>query len=317
MPDSVLLAHGDPALVPPVSVHALLTEWRPEIVPLLVLATLLIAYLLPVRALRRRGDSWSHWRDASFVLGGCGSLAVATVSPLAAYDTTLLSVHMVQHMVLTMVTPVFLALGAPVTLWLRTLPPAPRSRLLALLHSMPARVLSFPPVAFAIYIVSPWALYFSGWYEATLRHEVVHELTHLHFVLAGSLFFWPLIGLDPVPGRVAHGFRVLMTFATLPFHAFLGVAVMDSTRLIAGDWYLGLDRDWPPSVADDQQLAGALLWASGDLLGLLFFGVLFVQWVRASQREAVREDRRLDRLEAAARARSGPADGPAPPDTIA
>jgi len=106
---------------------------------------------------------------------------------------------------------------------------------------------------------------------------------------------------------------VLMTFATLPFHAFLGVAVMDSTRLIAGDWYLGLDRDWPPSVADDQQLAGALLWASGDLLGLLFFGVLFVQWVRASQREAVREDRRLDRLEAIARSRAG---GAEPPDSI-
>ncbi len=313
MPASALLAHGDPTQVPPISLHALLTEWRFEIAPLLAIATLLIAYLLPVRALRRRGDSWSPWRTVSFALGGCGSLALATLSPLAAYDTTLLSVHMAQHMVLTMMAPVFLALGAPVTLWLRTLPPAPRARLLALLHSRVAWVLTFFPVAFALYVVSPWALYFSGWYEATLHSETLHELTHLHFILIGSLFFWPLIGLDPVPGRVSHGFRVLGTFATLPFHAFLGVAIMGSATLIAGDWYLGLDRDWPPSVADDQQLAGALLWAAGDLLGLLLFGVLFVQWVRASQREAVREDRRLDRLEAIARSRAGATD---PPDSI-
>ena len=220
---------------------------------------------------------------------------------------------MIQHMVLTMLAPVFLALGAPITLWLRTLPPAPRAQLLAVLHSRVARVLMFFPVAFVLYIVSPWALYFSGWYEATLRSPVLHDLTHLHFVVIGCLFFWPLIGLDPVPGRMSHGFRVLGTFATLPFHAFLGVAIMGASTLIAADWYLSLERDWPPSVADDQQLAGALLWAAGDLLGLLFFGVLFVQWVRASQREAVREDRRLDRLEAIARSRAA---GPEPPDSI-
>ncbi len=110
---------------------------------------------------------------------------------------------------------------------------------------------------------------------------------------------------------------MLETFATLPFHAFLGVALMQSTTLIAGDYYLGLGRS-EASVADDQNLAGGLLWASGDLIGLLFFAVLFVQWVRASQREAVREDRRLDRLEAADRARAAAADRtPGPPDSIA
>lgn len=302
MPDaSSVLAHGDPALVPPVGVEALLTEWRPELVPLLLLTTVVLAYALPARALRRRGDHWSYWRSAAFLGGGCGSVAVATLSPLAAYDTTLLSVHMVQHMMLSMVAPVFLALGAPITLWLRTLPSGPRSRLLALVHSRAARVLSFPPVAFGIFVLSPWVLYFSGWYEATLdqdlRSELLHGLTHLHFVLSGSLFFWPLVGLDPVPGRLPYGFRLLTMFLSLPFHAFLGVAVMGASTLIAGDHYLALDRDWPPSVAADQELAGALLWASGDLVGLLFFAVLFVQWVRASQREAVREDRRLDRLE--------------------
>ena len=297
--------------MPPIDLEALLTQWRPEPVPMLLLATAVLAYALPARALRRRGDHWSYWRSASFLGGGCGSIAVATLSPLAAYDTTLLSVHMVQHMVLSMVAPVFLALGAPVTLWLRTLPPQPRGRLLAVLHSRVARAVTFPPVAFAIFVVTPWALYFSGWYEATLRSAPLHELTHLHFVLAGSVFCWALVGLDPVPGRVSHGFRVLTVFATLPFHAFLGVSIMGATTLIAGDYYQSLERTWPPSVAEDQELAGAVLWASGDLVGLLFFAVLFVQWVRASQREAVREDRRLDRLDRLDESQRGAQSGPA------
>ena len=294
---SVLLAHGDPSEVPPVSLTALLTEWRFEPLPLLAIATVAIAYALPVRALRRRGDAWSHWRSLSFLGGGCGAIALANLSPLAAYDTTLLSVHMAQHMILSMAAPIFLALGAPVTLWLRTLPPSPRGVLLAVVHSRLARVISFPPVAFVLFVISPWALYFSPWYAATLDNVVLHELTHLHFVLSGSAFFWPLLGLDPVPGRMPYGFRVLVTMATLPFHAFLGVTIMGASTLLAAEHYLGLERTWAPSPVDDQRLAGGLLWAAGDAVGLLLFAVLFVQWVRQSQREAVREDRRLDRLD--------------------
>lgn len=147
-------------------------------------------------------------------------------------------------------------------------------------------------------MASPWLLYFSGWYPATLSNAWLHHAMHLHFVLAGSLFFWPLLGLDPVPGRLSYPLRMLVVFTTLPFHAFLGVTVMGSTSLIAGQWYSSLDRHWGPSLAGDQDIAGGILWYGGDLIGLMFFAVLFVQWLRASEREAVREDRRLDRLEA-------------------
>lgn len=205
-------------------------------------------------------------------------------------------------MVLSMVVPMALALGAPVTLALRTLPASPRRWLLAALHSPVARVLSFPPLAFALYIVSPWALYFTGWYDASLSSTYVHEMMHIHLVLVGSLFFWPLMGVDPVPGRVGYPFRVALTVLTLPFHAFLGVTIMGQESLIGGEHYLAL-RDgpmgaWLPDAADDQHLAGGILWASGDLVGLTFFGVLFFQWVRSSMKEAQREDRRLDLLEA-------------------
>jgi cytochrome c oxidase assembly factor CtaG len=196
-----------------------------------------------------------------------------------------------------------------VTLMLRTLPAVPRRWLLALLHSPVARVLSFAPLAFLLFVISPWALYFTSWYDASLHSTWVHEMMHLHLVLVGSLFFWPLLGVDPVPGRVIYPFRLLLIVLTLPFHAFLGVTIMGQETLIGGSWYPDLPMAWLPSPAADQHVAGGILWASGDLVGLVLLAVLFTQWVRASMREGEREDRRLDRLEAQAARRTPPAAG--------
>jgi cytochrome c oxidase assembly factor CtaG len=150
-------------------------------------------------------------------------------------------------------------------------------------------------------------LYFTGWYDASLSSTYVHEMMHLHLVLVGALFFWPLMGIDPVPGRVGYPFRVLLVVLTLPFHAFLGVTIMGQDALIGGNWYPSLHDGpmgtWLPDPLDDQHLAGGILWGSGDLIGLGFFCVLFIQWVRSSMREAEREDRRLDLLEARERRR--------------
>jgi len=274
-------------------------------VPLVVTVWAAGLYLLGVRSLHRRGDAWPVGRTVMFVGVGMGAFYVATSSGLAAYDTTLLSVHMVQHMVLAMLVPLALALGAPVTLALRTLPHTPRRWLLTVLHSRAAKVLTFPPLTLALYVVSPWALYFSGWYPATLDHVWLHELMHLHLVVVGMLFFWPIVGIDPVPGRVGYPARMLLVVLTLPFHAFLGVTIMGQDALLGGDHYQALHElpgyGWLPDPLDDQHLAGGLLWSSGDLVGLVLLGVLFAQWVRSSTREAAREDRRLDLLEARAR----------------
>jgi putative copper resistance protein D len=224
-------------------------------------------------------------------------VTIATLSGLGAYDDTLFSAHMVQHMLLSMIAPIFLALGAPVTLALRTLRPRPRRWLLALLHSRFAKVMTFPIVTFAIFIASPYALYFSGWYEATLTNRLLHELLHAHFLLVGCLFFWPLIGQDPLPGRAPYPLRALTMFLSMPFHAVLGLTIMQSESLLAGDHYRALNLSWVDPVLD-QQVGGGLLWGSGDLVSLLMLGALIVQWIKASEREAAREDRRLDRLEA-------------------
>jgi cytochrome c oxidase assembly factor CtaG len=298
-----LLAHGGlHDELPPLTGSRLLTAWEPALLPLLGVVLVGALYLYGGHRLRARGDSWSRWRSLLFVGLGLGSFLVATTSFLAVYDTTLLWVHMVQHMVLGMVVPVFLALGAPVTLALRTLPRGGRRAVQAVLHSRVAKVLSFPAVAGVLFVANPFALYLTGWYEATLRNPWLHDLNHLHFVLVGCLWFWPVLGLDPMPVRIPYPMRLLAVFATMPFHAFLGVAIMSSSTLLAGDWYRELGRDWGPTLAKDQEIAGGVLWASGDLVALLVLGALFVQWSRASEREAAREDRRLDRLEAEAAA---------------
>ena len=288
--------------LPPFSVSRVFTEWGID--PFLFVGAVWVTglYLFGVHVLRARGDRWPLGRTLSFVVLGMGSFAFATMSGLGAYDTALLSVHMVQHMILSMMVPLFLALGAPVTLMLRTLPRRPRGWLLSVLHSVPAKVLTFAPLTFVLFVVSPWALYFTGWYDASLRSVFVHEMMHVHLVLVGTLFFWPLVGVDPVPGRVPYLFRLLLIFLTLPFHAFLGVTIMGQQELIGGSWYESLHRSpelsWLPDPAADQHVAGGILWGSGDLIALIFFGVLFAQWARSSMREAAREDRRLDRLEA-------------------
>jgi putative copper resistance protein D len=277
------------------------TGARFQLLPTLALALTAGLYLYGVSRLHGRGDRWPVLRTVSFLVGGLGTVAVALLSGVATYDTTLFGVHMVQHMVLAMVSPVFLALGAPVTLALRTLPKGPRGALLGLLHSRVVKVLTFPAIPWVFFIGSPFALYFSGWYPATLEHPLLHDLLHVHFLVAGCLFFWPIIGVDPVPGRVSHPFRMLLLFATMPFHAFLGLAIMsvgdDGKGLIAATHYLPLLGRH--DAVFQQQVGGGLIWASGDIVGVLFIFVAAVQWMRASDREAAREDRRLDRLEAA------------------
>lgn len=288
--------------LPRFTAASLFTEWGIDPVPFVIAIWVSALYLLGVWTLKQRGDRWPLGRTLAFVVGGMGTFYLATNSGIAAYDTALLSVHMVQHMLLSMLVPLFLALGAPVTLMLRTLPTWPRSWLLAVLHSRLATVLTFAPLTLLLYVVSPWALYFTGWYNATLESSYLHDAMHFHLVAVGALFFWPLMGVDPLPGRISYPARMMVVVLTLPFHAFLGITIMGQRELIGGDWYPDLRQTltWLPDPLDDQHVAGGILWSSGDVIGLIFFGVLFVQWVRSSMKEAAREDRRLDRLERAA-----------------
>lgn len=292
---TAVLAHGGTGGAPPPFTWShLLTEWSLEPTVLVLLLASAGLYLLGVRKLRRRGDSWSHSRVALWFLG-LAAIFVATSSAVEVYDTTLFSVHTVQHLLLQIVAPVPLAFAAPITLALRTLPPRPRRLLLWVLHHRVVRVLTHPLVAFAAFVVSPFVLYYSPLFEATLRIDWVHDLNHLHFLLVGCLFYWIIVGVDPLPNRLPHLARLGLILALAPMHVVLGIPIMLSQTLLAGGFYLEVVRSWGPPALEDQALGGALLWVFGDVTVLLFLPGLLSQWYRGDEREARRTDRQLDR----------------------
>jgi putative copper resistance protein D len=282
-------------------VGALVTEARLGLAFIALAAGLGLLYARGLRGLRRRGDRWPVGRSIAW-FAGLAVLVLATSSGLNPYGRVLFSVHMAQHMLLAMVVPLCLVLGAPVTLALRALPARSgsydlRDVVLAAVHSRLARVLANPLVALAIFVVSLYGTYYTGLYEYGLRSHVGHVLMHLHFIAAGYIFYSMLIGSDPAPSRPPYLFRIVVLFAGMVFHAFFGVAVMEAGTLLAADWYAALDRPWGPTPLADQAIGGSIAWSFGEIPTLGVLGALFVQWVRADEREARRSDRRAERTQ--------------------
>jgi putative copper resistance protein D len=285
--------------VPPISVRTILLDWRPDSVVLVVAA---LAAGLYIAGVRRLGRAWVRWPLGRTVawLGGVLVAVFVLCGGLSTYGSALFSAHMVQHMVLTMLVPILLALGGPVTLALRALPAARRGEprgvrewILAVIHSTPVRVLTHPLVALTLYVITLYAFYYSPLFELSLRSHTAHLLMHAHFVAVGSLYFWPIVGIDPLPRRLPHFGRMLLLFASMPFHAFFGVVMMTSDTLFAGDWFRDLALPWVDRLAD-QRVGGGIAWAFGEIPAVFVLAALFVQWYRADERQARREDRRAD-----------------------
>lgn len=278
----------------------LLFDWRFDLIFGTAAIALAVFYLLGVRRLRVRGDAWPVGRTIGF-LAGCAALLLATSSGIGRYGPAMFSVHMAEHMILSMLVPILLVLGAPTTLALRALPPAgrggppgPREWLLAGLHSAPSRWLTHPLVALPLFVGSYYALYFSGLFPAALPEHGAHVLMNLHFLVVGTLFFWPIVGIDPAPRRLPPVARLATVLVSVPFHAFFGVALMSGTTVIGGEFYRALALPWVPDPLQDQRLGGGLAWASGELPLLLVVVALLIQWSRHDERSARRDDRRAD-----------------------
>lgn len=285
--------------VPPVSVARLVAWWTIDPGPAIGCAVVTVLYLIGVRRLSARRRHWHGTRTAAF-LTGIAMIVVATQSGLARYDDVLFSAHMAQHMLLGMVAPFFLALGAPITLALQASSRSTQSGLLRILHSQPIAVITHPLVAWTLMAVSSFVFYFSSLYELSLRHDWLHALAHLHFVLIGVLFFWPAVGLDPQPHRLSYPARLLYVLFAVPFHVFLGLAMLSSNPPLAHDFYASLHRTWGPTLMADQRAGAGIVWAIGDLFGLVPGAVIVAQWVRHDQRRQAREDQRLDAIAASA-----------------
>ncbi|ANY09939.1 hypothetical protein AFB00_09715 [Pseudonocardia sp. HH130630-07] len=284
----------------PFSALTLLTEWRWNLLFGTGAVLLAAVYALAVRRLAARGVSWPVGRTWAWMLG-CLTLVLATSSGLGFYSPSMFSVHMISHMTLNMLAPILLSLGGAVTLALRALrpagrgnPPGPREWLLALVHSRVARVLTHPACAAILFVGSFYVLYFTSLFDQALRFHWGHQLMNLHFVLVGYLFFWPLIGVDAAPHRLPHLGRLAVMLATMPFHAFFGIAVMSSSEVLGRNFYAQVGLPWI-DLLNDQKVGGGIAWATGEIPMLLVMVTLVVQWSRDDSREAVRKDRQADR----------------------
>ncbi|MFF2009711.1 cytochrome c oxidase assembly protein [Streptomyces sp. NPDC058195] len=262
-----------------------------------VLAIGLYAYA--VLRLRRRGDSWPISRTAFFVVGVL-SIALVMCTKLNDYGMVMFSVHMVQHMVISMLSPILLLLGAPVTLALRALPVAgrgrtgPRELLLKLLHSRYMRVITHPAFTIPMFIASLYALYFTPLFDFLMGSKTGHIAMMVHFLAVGLVFFWPIMGVDPGPHRPGYVMRMLELFAGMPFHAFFGIALMMASTPMVGTYQhppasLGIDP------LSDQSWAGGIAWAFSEIPSVLVLIALVYQWYHSEQRMAKRSDRAADR----------------------
>ncbi len=275
-----------------------LLDWRINVLFTLGAVVAVGAYLYGVRVLRARGDLWSPGRTAAWV---CGWVVVelSTSSGIGRYAPGMFSIHMISHMTLNMLGPVLLALGGPITLALRALRPAgrgrpsgPREWVAELLELPGMRLLTHPLVTPVLFVGSFYVLYFTPLFEGALRYHWAHQLMNIHFLAVGYLFFWPLIGVDRAPVRLPHLGRLAVLLATMPFHAFFGIALMSTNTLIGGEFYRSLALPWLPDLLADQRVGGGIAWAAGEIPILLVVIALLTQWAREDERAARRHSRR-------------------------
>jgi putative membrane protein len=271
-----------------------------SVLPVLALLAGLV-YLAGVFRLRRQGVRWPWWRAASFVVGVLSLFAV-TGTWLNGYSMELFGVHMAQHMVLSLISPIFLLVGSPITLALRTLPRgrgaagAPRALLLEALHSRFARAVSSPLFTVPLFVASLYGVYFTPLFDALMGNPVGHQLMLVHFTVTGLLFFGPIIGADPWPRTLGYPARMLELLLPVPFHAFFGVAIMMAGSLVV-QTFADPPGAWGVDPLADQGVAGGIAWAFGELPTVLVLGVVFFSWARSDDRRGRTLDRAAERTD--------------------
>jgi cytochrome c oxidase assembly factor CtaG/putative copper export protein len=278
-----------------------LFDWRFDLVFGTAALVFAAVYIAGVIRLRRRGDSWPAGRTLAWLLG-CAVLLFATSSGIGRYMPAMFSMHMAAHMLLSMLTPILLVLGAPVTLALRALPaagrgdpPGMREWLLAALHSRVSRLLTNPIVATVLFVAGFYGLYFGGLFDAAAGSHAGHVAMNIHFLLSGYLFYWVVIGVDPTPCPIPSLGKLAVVFASLPLHAFFGVVLMGTSTVLAGTFYRSLQLPWHTDLLNDQRLGGGIAWAAGEVPLVVVMIALVIQWTRSDRRTAKRLDRAADR----------------------
>lgn len=290
---------GDP-LPPELTPDKYLTEWKPDTAWALVAIFGLVFYLAGVWRLARRGDRWPIGRTIAWSVGML-LLLYTTNGPLNAYQYYLFSTHMLAHMMLTMLIPLVLVLGAPVTLALRAIRRRDdgswggREWIQWMVQTPFSRVVTHPIFAAVMFAGSLWVFYFSPLFRWAMEDHLGHQWMIIHFLISGYLFALSMIGVDPVPYRFPYPLRIVTLFATMASHAFFGVSIMTGNGLMLADWFGAMGRTWGADPVEDQHIGGGIAWGIGELPTVILALTVAVQWSRSDAREQKRKDRAADR----------------------
>ncbi|WP_197074154.1 MULTISPECIES: cytochrome c oxidase assembly protein [unclassified Leucobacter] len=276
------------------------TAWKFDLAWVLVCVFAAALYLAGVWRLRRRGDRWSIGRTLAW-LAGLAMLFYTTNGAFNAYEQTLFSVHMLGHMMLTMLIPLVLVLGAPVTLALRATEKRDdgswggREWIMWMVQTPYSKIITHPAVAAVVFAGSLWIFYFTPVFRWAMTEHLGHQWMIIHFLISGYLFSLSMVGIDPVPYRFPYPLRLVTLFATMASHAFFGVTIMTGNGLMLADWFGAMGRTWGAPPLEDQNLGGGIAWGIGELPTLALALVVTVQWSRSDAREQKRRDRAADR----------------------
>jgi putative copper resistance protein D len=271
-----------------------------NVVPIVLILGALVLYLWGVRrsdALRPR-HPWSSLKTAAFI-GGLVTTALSVFSFIGVYQQELFWDHMVQHLLLIMVAAPLFAISSPIRLsWQATTGPV-HARLTALLRSRPMRLLGHPGVAFVAYAVLIPITHLTVWYNYTLEHPSVDNVEHLIFLALGFLFWRQIFGDDPNCYRLHPALKFGYLFLAIPIDTFTGLSLDQQVHELFPA-YLSFHRTWGPSPVDDLHIGGVLMWVAGDTLMLWPMIPVARSWMHLEERKAVRIDRQLDAVDAAA-----------------
>ena len=298
-PTPAELLTGDP-LPPELTASAWFTVWDFDILWLSVALGAIALYLYGVSRLRSRGDDWPVGRTISWIAGMLVLIYVTNGAP-NAYQEFMFSTHMVGHMILSMMVPVLLVPGAPVTLLSRVQQARKdgswglREWVLWAVHTPFAWFISHPLFAGLNFALSLVMFYYTPLFRWSTEEHLGHQWMLVHFLITGYLFVQALIGVDPQPHRPGYPLKLMLLIGTMAFHAFFGLSLMNEKSLLLADWFGSMGRTWGDDPLTDQAVGGAFAWGVGEIPTIVITMIVVWQWSRSDDRERRRLDRASDR----------------------
>ncbi|MBL3746675.1 cytochrome c oxidase assembly protein, partial [Mycobacteroides abscessus subsp. massiliense] len=244
-------------------------------------------------ARRHRSDTSAGWVSCFAIAIGCWALA--SMSFVGVYAHTLFWIRALQVVLLLLVVPFFLTLGRPVTITRHALPPRALDRFDRALSSTPARIVTHPLATSLAMLATPWLLYLTPWYTASLTNGVLGGATRIMLVSIGFSYFYARLQVDPVPRRYPQLISLLISVAETIGDGVLGLVLWQGP-LVASTYYLALHRSWGPDLRTDQTIGAGILWVLGDVLGLPFLLLLMRALSADDKAHAAQIDAELDRV---------------------